>query len=169
MPRQISIAMSGEQRHIYVRLCNEICVHRDTWQIEPAIIWILLLHQKISTSMLGKNNTFPSKHGMGGPRWMQNWISKFKCKIFLNDLGSMSKIYRNRWVHPSFPIWLISSGQRKIKQTAAWAVGPMCSRPRKSHKYAPKPVSQNQQCGCRSNYSSWRSTTTLGTCPVFRI
>ena len=95
MPRQISIAMSGEQRHILVRLWNEICVDRDTWQIEPVIIWILLLHQKISTSMLGKNNTFRSKHGMGGPRWMQNWISKFKCKIFPTIWVPCRKISRS--------------------------------------------------------------------------
>ena len=68
MPRQISIAMSGEQRHIYVRLCNEICVHRDTWQIEPAIIWILLLHQKISTSMSGQEQYISVKTWNAGAK-----------------------------------------------------------------------------------------------------
>ncbi|XXG54992.1 hypothetical protein AAC387_Pa03g2737 [Persea americana] len=26
-------------------------------------------------------NTVPSKHGMKGPRWMQNWIAKFEPKL----------------------------------------------------------------------------------------
>ncbi|XXG54996.1 hypothetical protein AAC387_Pa03g2741 [Persea americana] len=26
-------------------------------------------------------NTLPSKHGMKGPRWMQNWIAKFEPKL----------------------------------------------------------------------------------------
>ena len=45
------------------------------------MISIVLSHPKSSSSMFMVKNTLPSKHGMKGPRWMQNWIAKFKSKL----------------------------------------------------------------------------------------
>ena len=57
------------------------CRYRNTRQILPAMVSIVLLHQKSSSSMFMVKNTPPSKHGRKGPRWMQNWIAKFKWKL----------------------------------------------------------------------------------------
>ena len=58
-----------------------MCRYRNTRQTVPAMVSIVPLHQNSSSSMFMVKNTLPSKHGMKGPRWMENWIAKFKSKL----------------------------------------------------------------------------------------
>ena len=86
------------------------CRYRNTGQILPEMVSIVLLHQKSSSSMFMVKNTLPSKHGMKGTRWTQNWIAKFKSKLLpiigaqVRDLtekfrqkDGMAGGYRNTW------------------------------------------------------------------------
>ena len=132
------------------------------------MISIVLLHQKSSSSMFRVKNTFPSKHGMKGPRLMQNRIPKFNSKLF----PTLGVHVRNLADHfsacfsPNMIQKTPTPDDGTDRNVMDWTHVLMTPS---APTTCPRTYSQTQQSCCCSKYIWWGSTTTLNIHPILPI